>query len=247
MNAVASVLRLNGDLAGAEALQRQGLELNRRTRGEFHANTGTSLHDLAVIVASKGDQAGAELLFRQALAVQRKALGDAHPNVATSLNGLSRTLVGQRRFDEAAAALREALAVARPALGNDHQLVAIYTINLAAVELARRQPAAAEPLIREGLRIRSAAPNLVPGRRRTFPDDDWSIGATKSLLGAALAALARYPEAEATLLEARRDLEASPRSTPRDVKTAITRLADVYAASGKRDKAAALRASLASS
>jgi len=247
LNAVASVLRLNGDLAGAEALQRQGLELNRRTRGEFHANTGTSLHDLAVIVASKGDQAGAESLFRQALAVQRKALGDAHPNVATSLNGLSRTLAGQRRFDEAAAALREALAVARPALGNDHQLVAIYTINLAAVELARKQPAVAEPLIREGLRIRSAAPNLVPGRRRTFPDDDWSIGATKSLLGAALAALARYPEAEAALLDARRDLEASPHATPREVRIAITRLADVYAASGKRDKAAALRASLASS
>ena len=247
LNAVASVLRINGDLPGAETLLRQGLELNRRTRGEFHANVGTSLHDLGIVTLSKGDYAAAESLFRQALVTHRKALGDAHPNVATSLNGLSRALAGQHRFDEAAAALRDALAVARPALGADHQLVAIYTINLGAVELARKQPALAEPLIREGLRIRSAAPELVPGRRRTFPDDDWSIGATKSLLGAVLTALAHYPEAEAALLEARRDLEASPRSTPRDLRTAVTRLADTYAAWGKHDKAAALRASLASS
>ena len=246
VNAMASVLRLNGDLSGAERLLRQGLELNRRTRGEFHANTGTSLHDLGVVAASRGDYALAESLFRQALVTHRKALGDAHPVVATSLNGLSRALVGQRRYDEAAASLREALAVARPALGSDHQLVAIYTINLGALELRRRQPAAAEPLIREGLRIRSAAPDLVPGRRRTFPEDDWSVGATKSLLGAALAALTRYPEAERVLLDARHDLEASPRSTSHDLTTAITRLADMYQAWGKRDKAATLRASLAS-
>jgi serine/threonine protein kinase/Tfp pilus assembly protein PilF len=191
MNAVASVLRLNGDLSGAESLLRQGIELNRKTRGEYHANVGTSLHDLGVIAASRGDGASAEALFRQALTIHRRALGDKHPNVAATLNSLSRVLLQQHRYDEAAAALHNALDVARPALGNDHQLVAIYTINLAVVELARNQPETAEALLREGLRIRMLSPGVIPSRRRTFLEDDWSVAATKSLLDKAAALRAR--------------------------------------------------------
>ena len=141
--------------------------------------------------------------------MHRKALGESHPLVAVTLNSLSRVLRDQGRYDEAAAALEAALHIARPALGSEHQLVAIYTINLAAVYLARGQPEAAEALLREGLRIRALSPQLVPNRRRIFPEDDWSVGATKSLLGASLTALGRYGEAETVLLEARRDLDAS--------------------------------------
>jgi hypothetical protein len=141
--------------------------------------------------------------------------------------------------------LEEALDIARPALGSEHQLVAIYTINLAAVQLARKEPAAAEALLREGLRIRTLAPNLVPSRRRTFPEDDWSLGATKSLLGASLVALARYDEAETVLLDARRDLEALPAPRRQEMKATITRLVELYVAWGKRESAASHRALLA--
>jgi hypothetical protein len=54
------------------------------------------------------------------------------------------------------------------------------------VQLARGKPEAAERLIREGLRIRLLSPDMVPNRRRILPEDDWSIAATKSLLGASL-------------------------------------------------------------
>jgi eukaryotic-like serine/threonine-protein kinase len=225
LNAVASVLRLKGDLAGAESMLRQGLELNRRERGEYHANTGTSLNDLGLIAVSRGDYAGAEAIFRQSLDTLRRALGDTHATVAFALNGLARSLSEQKRYDEAAVALQSALDIARPALGADHQLVAIYAINLGSVQLARRQFAAAEALIREGLEIRSHAPGLVPSRRRTFLEDDWSIGATKSLLGAALIGLGRYPEAESMLLEARADLAALPSPPARDLKATDARLA----------------------
>ena len=94
-----------------------------------------------------------------------------------------------------------------PALGSEHPLVAIYKINLASVHLARKEAGAAEALLRQALPVRIRAPGVVPTRRRTFPEDDWSVGATKSLLGAALAALARYEEAEAVLLDAHRDLD----------------------------------------
>ena len=160
------MLRLNGDLTGAESLLRQSLELNRKTRGEYHANTGTSLHDLGVVAASRGDYTSAESLFRQALVTHRRALGDNHPIVATTLNSLARVLREQRRYNEAVAALDSALEIARPALGADHQLVGIYTLNLASIQLARKDPEAAEALAREGVRIRALAPDLVPSRRR---------------------------------------------------------------------------------
>ena len=246
LNDLASVLRLSGDLPAAETILRESLQINRVTRGEDHPNTSSTMHDLALIAATRGDYTSAESLLRQALTRQRKALGTSHPVVATTLNTLSRVLREQRRYDEAASALESALEIARAALRPDHQLLAIYSINLASVRLAQKQPAAAEPLLREGLRIRAYAPGVVPSRRRTFLEEDWSIGATKSLLGASLVALARYDEAERVLLEAEHDLRSSPITADAELKTAITRLVDLYVAWGKRDKASAYRALLRS-
>ena len=244
---LASVLRLNGDLDGAEALLRRSLEVHRRTRGEAHAMTATTLHDVALITAARGEPSAAEALFRQAMDVHRKTLGESHPLVAVTLNSLGRVLRDQGRDDEAAAALEAALQIARPALGSDHQLIAIYSLNLAAVHVARGEPEAAEALLRDGLRIRGLAPRLVPNRRRIFPEDDWSVEAAKSLLGATLTALKRYSEAETVLLEARRELDGTASPPSRDVDATNTRLVDLYVAWGKPDQAARYRARPASS
>jgi hypothetical protein len=112
------------------------------------------------------------------------------------------------------------------------------------VQLARGQPGAAEPLLRDGLRIRLLAPTLVPNRRRILPEDDWSVAATRSLLGAALTALARYDEAETVLLEAIRDLDATTPPPRRDLDATIARLVDLYRAWGRPDKAAQYQARL---
>lgn len=186
LNGLASVLRLQGDLAGAESLLRQGLEINRKALGENHPNVSTSLNDLGLIAAVRGQPAAAESLFRQAVAISRESLGERHPIVATELNNLARVLLDQEKHDEAASALEQALRIARPALSDDHPHLAIYEINLARVHLARQDAAAAEPLLRHALQILQRKPaGLVPSRRRLLPEDDWSVGATKSLLEAA--------------------------------------------------------------
>ena len=243
---LASVLRLNGDLAGAESLLHLCLETNRKTRGEDHPNTSATLHDLALIAAARGNPRAAEVVLREVLADQRKALGDRHPIVATTLNSLSHVLADQRRFAEAASALQDALGIARAALDRDNQLIAIYTINLGSIQLAQKNPTAAEALLREGLPLRALAPGIVPMRRRTLPGDDWSVGATKSLLGASLITLGRYDEAEAVLLDARRDIESLRPFRDADMKAVLTRLVDLYAAWGKPDAAATYRALLQS-
>ncbi len=243
---LASVLRLNGDLPGAESALRQCLEINRQTLGEDHANIFLTLHDLALIPGGRGDYAAAEAQLRQALILGRKTLGDKHPNVAAALNNLSRTLIEQGRADEAVAVLREALNIALPAFGNDHPLTAIYRINLAAIHLARNEAGAAEALLRQALPIRIQKPGIVPSRRRTFAEDDWSVGTTKGLLGAALTGLARYDEAEAMLLDANRDFKDVPGPKGPDPRTILRRLVALYEAWGRPDKAAAYRVLLTS-
>jgi serine/threonine protein kinase/Tfp pilus assembly protein PilF len=192
-----SVLRLKGDLASAESLLRQSLAINRKTRGDRHPNTSTNLHDLALIARAKGDLVSAESLLRQAIGIQRETLGEKHPVLATSLNNLARVLRDEGRYDEAATALEEARTIARAALGPDHQLLAIYSLNLASLQMARHESTAAETLARDGLRIRLLAPDIVPSRRRTLVEDDWSINATKALLVGSLRALGRDKEADA--------------------------------------------------
>ncbi len=140
----------------------------------------------------------------------------------------------------------DALNIALPTLGRDHPLIAIYRTNLASVQLQRNDPAAAEALLRQALPIRIRAPGVVPSRRRTFLEDDWSVGATRGLLGAALTALARYDEAETVLLDARRYFKDLPGPPGRDATMILTRLVALYEAWGRPDKAAAYRALMTS-
>jgi serine/threonine-protein kinase len=202
------------------------------------------MHDLALIALTRGEPAGAEPAIREALLLQRNALGARHPVVALSLNSLAHSLAALRRHDEAAAALKEALDIAKHALGSHHQLTGIFSLNAAAVELDRGRPAAAEALAREGLKVRALVPNIVPSRRRTIADDDWSVGAAKSLLGAALLKQKRYVDAEIALLDARRDIEAAPVRRADHMKRTIDRLVELYTAWGKGERAAAYRSML---
>jgi hypothetical protein len=157
------------------------------------------------------------------------------------LNARAHVHVAAHQLDEAAAAREQALAIVRATFGTDHQLVAIYSANLASVALARGDAAGAEPLLREARRIRILAPDVVPSRRRTLATEAWSVGAIDTALGTSLIGLRRYEEAEATLLAARSELEATPDRSTADLRTNTARLADLYAAWGKPERAAAFR------
>ncbi len=228
---LAHVLRRRGDLAGAESLFRESLPIFRKTKGEDHPHVATILSQLAVIAADRENYSASESLFRQCLAMDRKTLGESHPDVATDLIGLSRPLLEQGKYEEAASKLQEGLRIALSSLGNDHPLIAFGKIYLGRVYLARKDPAAAEPLLRDALRI----------RQRIFSPDDWRIGVPKSVLGAALTALARYDEAEPLLLDAQRVLKDIPGAQGQETKATRNRLAALYEAWGRPEKAAPYR------
>ncbi|HYD83366.1 MAG TPA: tetratricopeptide repeat protein, partial [Opitutus sp.] len=157
----------------------------------------------------------AEKMFREALVIRRNGLGPSHPALATTLNNLAHALREQARFDEAQAAVVEAIEITRAALGDEHPRIAAYTAHLAQIYLERGDAAHAEPLARAALVL----------RQRVSPGDAWRIAATQSLLGAALAALARYDEAEPLLLEADRVLQDIPGPQGRETAAHRARLA----------------------
>ena len=110
--------------------------------------------------------------------------------MATTLNSLARRCRARDGTTTPRRRCRRRWRSRAPRSAADHQLVAIYSINLAA-EPRAGDAAAAEPLLREALRVRAHAPGIVPNRRRTFLEDDWSVDATQKLLDAAVAARAR--------------------------------------------------------
>jgi len=230
-NALATVAWHKGDLAGAESLFRQSLAIFRKSRGSGDPDVSTGLNNLALVVADRRDFATAESLLRESLAIGRRSLGDKHPRIAGKLNNLSNALREQGKYDEAASAAREALEIATPDLGEDHPQIATYKITLARVHLAGRDPNGAEPLLRGALRI----------RERAFPPGDWRIGVPRSLLGETLTALGRYDEAERLLIDARAALKDIPGQQGREAEATRTRLATLYEAWGRPDKAAAYR------
>ena len=71
------LLKAKGDLAAAEPLLREVLEVRREILGNRHSDTLRSINNLGVLLYAKGDLAAAEPLYREALEVQREALGNS--------------------------------------------------------------------------------------------------------------------------------------------------------------------------
>ena len=96
------LLQDKGDLAAAEPLSREALEVRRETLGNRHPDTLISINNLGILLKVKGDLAAAELLYREALEVRRETLGDRHLSTLLStrnLGLLSKALLLQKMSD----------------------------------------------------------------------------------------------------------------------------------------------------
>ena len=81
-------MRDNGDLAAAEPLSREALEVRRETLGNRHPHTLISISGLGQLLMAKGDLSAAEPLLREALEGRRETLGDQHPKTLAAIKNL---------------------------------------------------------------------------------------------------------------------------------------------------------------
>jgi serine/threonine protein kinase/Flp pilus assembly protein TadD len=228
------LLRDKGDRAGAEALLRETLEVTRKSRGPRHPDVATALGNLALTVSERGDPAAAEAMFREALAIGQASLGRDHPGNAQRFANLAGALRLQGKLAEAEASAEQALALSRPALGQDHPAVSRQEVSLARVYLDQGRPDAARALLLHVLAI----------QQKSYAADDWRLGATESLLGAADTRLSRFAEAEPYLLRAFELLPETPGSEgpkAREARANLSRLVALYESWGRPEKAALYR------
>ena len=129
-------MQVKGDLAAAEPLQREALEVQRETLGNRHPSTLASMSNLGVLLCAKNDLVAAEPLIYEALVVNRETLGSHHPHTLSSLRGLRLLLKAKGKLRAAAllALGGTSLGVSRKILGSQHP----STLRLSMKRLGRR-------------------------------------------------------------------------------------------------------------
>jgi serine/threonine protein kinase/Tfp pilus assembly protein PilF len=237
LNDLAITLKARGKYEEAEPLYRESLALRQKLLGGDHPAIAQSLNNLGMFLyqmflIKRNDGTEAEQLLRQALAMNQRMLGNEHPEVSTNLNNLALLLRDKGEYDQAIALFREGTEIDRKNLGDEHPYVASRMNNLASALGRKGDYKAAEELFRQAIEI----------QRKTFPEKSWQIATTKLLLGACLMDAKRYREAEPLMLEAFPIIKENFGLDHPRTQAAVKRLAALYEAWGKPDKAAEYRA-----
>jgi non-specific serine/threonine protein kinase/serine/threonine-protein kinase len=143
--------RLAGQLAAAEATQREVLAQARRVHGERDPLTLSAIADLGSVLQDRGQLDEAERLIRQALTLRRERLGAADQETLESLNDLAILLQMQGMLEEAEQRFREALGGFRERFGADDANALALLGNLAGVLQDQGRLDEAEAMFREEL------------------------------------------------------------------------------------------------
>ncbi|MHC4306036.1 MAG: tetratricopeptide repeat protein [Planctomycetota bacterium] len=211
----------------AEVLFREAIRTMRSLRGDEHIDVAGGLTNLAWCLSSLDRTGEAEQLYRDALAIKRKALGNDHASVAVTLYQLARLLNTMQQLEEAQRLCREALEIQRMKLEPAHRRTLGATSLLARILAARGDWAEAEAANRELIRL----------RRLAYPGDDLRITMAEIELARCLRELGRFDEAEPLLLVGLRRIEAEHGPDHAQTKAVRDRLALLYEAWGKLQRA----------
>jgi serine/threonine-protein kinase len=220
------------DYAAAQPLLEEALAIKRARLGERHADVAQSLNNLGMLHYRKKEYDKAEPLLRQALALNRELRGNDNADVAAGLNNIGLLLRNKGEYEASASLFREALDIDRRVFGPQHSEVG-DTLNNLAVSLQKAgHLEEAEKALRDSLEV----------YRKAYPAGHFQFATTQSLLGGCLTEMKRYAEAEPLLVSSYDVIRGRfGRDHPRTLATR-GRLARLYEAWGKPQKAAAFRA-----
>jgi tetratricopeptide (TPR) repeat protein len=154
------LLRLQGDLSGAERSARDGIEIHRKTGEEIPAS---ALLQLGRVRVDQEGHAEAEELFRRVLAMREKSYGPENARgTGEPMLLLAEVLHRQGKDQEAEPLFRKVLELRRTLPPNDWDLGAAL-FGLGAFLADRGEREAARPLLEQALAIRSE--HRPPGHR----------------------------------------------------------------------------------
>ena len=223
----------------AELLFREALEIRRKVFGEEHPDVAEAMHGLGSLLAATGEQEEAEQLLRASLEMRRGFLGENHVGLATNLSTLGALLYSKGDFEAAAAILRRSVDIGRRVVPPGHPGLAFGLIHLGRALLQKGDAQGAEPVLREAYEL----------RQKALPETSSLTAEAAGALGACLAALGKYGEAEQRLLESHQILKAhqgGPQGLPPDtLRRVLSHLVSFYDTRDQPEKADEYREELA--
>jgi serine/threonine protein kinase/tetratricopeptide (TPR) repeat protein len=228
---------LNGKLDRSVPLFEDLLKCTRARLGQHHAETIQAMVNLGTNYRDAGRLPEGTELLEQARAEALKQPDFPVDSLASISRSLGESYERAGQFAKAESLCRETLETARQRhKGASSQSTALQVV-LAENLIKQRRYAEAEPLLRECLKFRE---QNEPG--------DWTTFNTRSMLGGSLLGQKKYADSEPLLLagyEGMKEREAKiPPIGKFRLTEAIERLAQLYEAWGKLEKAAEWRAKL---
>lgn len=151
MHNLSRMVMANGDLAGAERMCRQAIEMNRTKLGAGHPEVAQYTDTLGMMLRRQRRFVEAVEIHRKALAIRRAALRPRHPGIAVSLGGLGAALTEGGKPREGEPHLREALAIREAEMAPGQWEIAETRGMLGNALLLQRRYGEAEPLLRRAL------------------------------------------------------------------------------------------------
>jgi tetratricopeptide (TPR) repeat protein len=121
MNSLAGVLKIQGDLAGAETLFRQALTIQRQVLPPAHPSMASGLTGLGAVLTQTDRAEEALPLLREALEIRTTRLVPHHWLTAVTASALGECLTKLEQFDEAEQLLLEAHKTLRHDRGEQHE------------------------------------------------------------------------------------------------------------------------------
>ncbi|MBK9387827.1 MAG: protein kinase [Planctomycetes bacterium] len=231
---LATVLYQLEQHAEAHALAKEVRAIQERVLGPDHAHTLVSLSTEATTLGELKDLAGAAKLERDLWDRRSRVLGPDHADTLRSGGNLASTLAGLGEDAESERITREVLEKRLRVLGPEHWETGASHNHLASLLQKRSDFAAAhEHLVR-----------AVACARASFGGEHWIVGAFLNNLGRCETNLARFDEAERSLLEAHAVLEKVLPAGHARIHSAIRNLVALYEKSGDAEQRAAWAAKL---
>jgi tetratricopeptide (TPR) repeat protein len=232
LNNLGNILQKRGKYDEAYELCNTALRIRAANLDAEHPSVLVSLNNSAVALMSLGRLNEAEPLMRRCVDGNTHRLGASHPTTLAAMNNLAYILQDLKRLDEAESVFRAALSARRDGNLMNEQDAWLLLNNLAMLLAERGNCAEANALYTEALDL--SAPKL--------SDSHYLSAIIRNNRGECLTKLMRFEDAERDLVRSEESLLKTFKLGHPRVEKARSRLAALYDAWGKPDKAAEYRA-----
>lgn len=228
------VLKNQERFTEATQLYQESIAIKRNVLGPNHPLIASSLNNLGMLYVRQKKYGDADRFLQEALAIDRKALGESHLEVGRILSCLGGLNLDRGRWSQAEDYYRQSINIEIRNLGENNPDLAGGFQNLGVVLAKQNKFTESEECLHKAVSL----------KLKQFAPNHWEIATTNNLLGECLVHQRKYKDAEPLLIESYTIIKKQFGLQHGRTQRAASRLIALYEASGRKDKATAVREEL---